>query len=132
MTDNIPNYFIIERLDSDRESDNLKNIYDLSILDKIKKSKSDNKNKIKIKNSKKIDQKDKENIIQVVKKAILSSNLTYRWKIETFKQILLFFHIFIFFSAIVTSFKGTKRNSLLSINGKFFYINYKEKILFKI
>ena len=119
MTDNISNYFIIERLDSDRESDNLKNIYDLSILDKIKKSKSNNKNKIKIKNSKKIDEKDKENIIQVVKKAILSSNLTYRWKIETFKQILLFFHIFIFFSAIVTTFKGSKRNSLLSM-----YLNH--------
>ena len=88
MTDYIPNYFIIERLDSDRESDNLKNIYDLSILDKIKKSKSNNKNKIKIKNSKKIDQKDKENIIQVVKKAILSSNLN---KFYYFFTYLYFF-----------------------------------------
>ena len=45
MADISPNYFIIERKDSDKESDSLKNIYDLSILDKIK---SINRNKKEI------------------------------------------------------------------------------------
>ena len=49
MTDNYQNYFIIERLDIDKESDNLKNIYDLSVLDKIKKTKSHNRSTNKIK-----------------------------------------------------------------------------------
>ena len=105
MTDNCHNYFIIERIDNEGESDNLKNIYDLSILDKIKKVKYNNKNKIKVKKIKKFSQNQKEKIIKVVKKAILSSNLTYKWKLETFKQIVIFFHIFMCFSAIASNFK---------------------------
>ena len=35
MVDNRTNYFIIERKDNIKESESLKNIYDLSILDKI-------------------------------------------------------------------------------------------------
>ena len=35
MVDNRTNYFIIERKDNMKESESLKNIYDLSILDKI-------------------------------------------------------------------------------------------------
>lgn len=60
MTDNCHNYFIIERIDNEGESDNLKNIYDLSILDKIKKVKYNNKNKIKVKKIKKFSQSQKE------------------------------------------------------------------------
>ena len=47
MYDNSRNYFIIERLDKDNESDNLKNVYDLSILNKIKEVNINSKNKIK-------------------------------------------------------------------------------------
>ena len=47
MNDDYKNYFIIERLDKDSESDNLKNIYDLSILDHIKEVKFNKKKKIK-------------------------------------------------------------------------------------
>ena len=119
MTDNCHNYFIIERIDNEGESDNLKNIYDLSILDKIKKVKYNNKNKIKVKKIKKFSQSQKEKVIKVVKKAILSSNLTYKWKLETFKQIVIFFHIFMCFSAIASNFKDPNRDSLLSI-----YFNY--------
>ena len=39
MVDNRTNYFIIERKDNMKESESLKNIYDLSILDKINKYK---------------------------------------------------------------------------------------------
>ena len=130
MTDNCQNYFIIERLDIDKESDNLKNIYDLSVLDKIKKVKSHNRSTNKIKNSKKLSQKEKESIIQVVKKSILSSNLTYKRKIENFKQIVLCIHIFIFFSSIATNLRISKRNSLLSIYLNHF--NFKPKTNYNI
>ena len=130
MTDNYQNYFIIERLDIDKESDNLKNIYDLSVLDKIKKTKSHNRSTNKIKNSKKLCQKEKESIIQVVKKSILSSNLTYKRKIENFKQIVLCIHIFIFFSSIATNLRILKRNSLLSIYLNHF--NFKPKTNYNI
>ena len=116
MSYNNQNYFIIERIDNEGESDNLKNIYDLSILDKIRKVKYyNNKSKNKVKKIKKFNQNEKEKIIKVVKKAILSSNLTYKWKLETFKQIVLFFHIFMCFSAIASNFKDPNRDPLLSI-----------------
>ena len=115
MSYNHQNYFIIERIDNEGESDNLKNIYDLSILDKIRKVKYNNKSKNKVKKIKKFNQNEKEKIIKVVKKAILSSNLTYKWKLETFKQIVLFFHIFMCFSAIASNFKAPNRDPLLSI-----------------
>ena len=69
MNDEYQNFFIIERLDKDSESDNLKNIYDLSILDHIKEVKYNKKKKIN--EIKKISQKQKEGIIQVIKKTIL-------------------------------------------------------------
>ena len=44
MTEDSKNFFIIERLDKDSESENLKNIYDLSVLDKVKEIKIIKKN----------------------------------------------------------------------------------------
>ena len=113
MNDDYKNYFIIERLDKDSESDNLKNIYDLSILDHVKELKYNKKSKINV--TKKISQKQKESIIQVVKKTILSANLTYKWKLETFKAILVFFHLFIFISGIASNIKNPNKESLLSM-----------------
>ena len=67
MYDNSTNYFIIERLDKDNESDNLKNVYDLSILNKIKEVNINSKNKIKKVKTKKLSQLHKKKIIQIVK-----------------------------------------------------------------
>ncbi len=36
MKENGKNYFIIERIDNEGESNNLKNIYDLSVLNRVK------------------------------------------------------------------------------------------------
>ena len=113
MNDDYKNYFIIERLDKDSESDNLKNIYDLSILDHVKELKYNKNSKINV--TKKISQKQKESIIQVVKKTILSANLTYKWKLETFKAILVFFHLFIFIYGIASNIKNPNKESLLSM-----------------
>ena len=113
MIDDDNNYFIIERLDKDSESDNLKNIYDLSILDHIKEVKYNKKTKIN--EIKKISQKQRIGIIQVVKKTILSANLTYKWKLESFKAILLLFHLFVFFSGIASNIKDPNKESLLSM-----------------
>ena len=126
MTDNCQNYFIIERIDNEKESDNLKNIYDLSILDKIKRVKYNNK----IKKLRKFNQKQKERIIQVVKKAILSTNLTYKWKLESFKQMLLFFHIFMCFSSLSSLIKDPSKDSLLSIY--FNNFNFDKKVEYNI
>lgn len=115
MYDNSTNYFIIERLDKDNESDNLKNVYDLSILNKIKEVNINSKNKIKKVKTKKLSQLHKKRFIQIVKKTILSANLTYKWKLEAFKQILLFFHLFIFFSGLASNFKDPNKQSLLSM-----------------
>lgn len=115
MTEDSRNYFFIERLDKESESDNLKNIYDLSVLDKVKEVKIHKKNNKTIKKIKNISQDDKERIIQVVKKTILSANLTYKWKLETFKGLLIFVHLFIFLSGITSKFKHPQRESLLSI-----------------
>ena len=133
-------YFIIERLDQNEESDCLSNIYDLSILNRIKEIKTNKKNKIKnhfnsiIKsnNAKEITQNKKAQIIQVIKKTILSTNLTYKWKLITFKQILIFFHLFIFTSGIATSLKDSKgynifnqfRNYYANYNISYNYTNY--------
>ena len=102
------NFFIIERLDAIEESDAVSSVYDLSILNRVKERKNNKNSKIKqyFKNiirsdeTKKISQEKKIEIIQVVKKAILSSNLTYKWKLVTFKQILIFTHIIFFISTI--------------------------------
>ena len=115
MTEDSRNYFYIERLDKESESDNLKNIYDLSVLDRVKEVKINKKSNKIIKKSKNISQDDKERIIQVVKKTILSANLTYKWKLETFKGLLIFVHLFIFLSGITSKLKHPQRESLLSI-----------------
>ena len=123
MKENGKNYFIIERIDNEGESNNLKNIYDLSVLNRVKEIKLNTKNKNKIKNLKKISQNQKERIIQVVKKAILSANLTYKRKTENFKNILIIFHLLILVSALASNFKDQKRDSLLSIYFNHFLSN---------
>jgi hypothetical protein len=115
MTEDSKNFFIIERLDKDSESENLKNIYDLSVLDKVKEIKIIKKNQKCIKKVKNISQDEKERIIQVVKKTILSANSTYKWRLETFKLILILVHLFIFLSGITSKLKHPQKESLLSI-----------------
>ena len=117
------NYFIIERLDQNEESDCISNIYDLSILNKIKEIKTNKGNKInqflkniiKVDESKKISQEKKMQILQVIKKAILCSNLTYKWKLINFKQILIFFHIFFFISTITHGISKKNGNNIFDI-----------------
>ena len=124
MADISPNYFIIERKDSDKESDSLKNIYDLSILDKIK---SINRNKKEIKNTKKLDEKEKENIIRVVKKVILSTNLAYKWKVDSFKIFAIFFQLVILFLATRYKYYDPNKDWFLSL-----FRNYKSEIEYNI
>ena len=95
------NYFIIKRLELNEESNSLSNVYDLSILNNIKEKKSDKTNEtkqyfrniIKAYNKRKINPEKKIQILKVVKKAILSSNLTYKWSSITDKKIFVFTHI---------------------------------------
>ena len=117
------NFFIIERLDASEESDVISNVYDLSILNKVKERKKNKNSKIKqyFKNiirsdeTKKISQEKKIEIIQAVKKAILSSNLTYKWKLVTFKQILIFVHIIFFISTITHSINEKSENNIFNL-----------------
>ena len=132
------NYFIIQRLDQNEESDCLSNIYDLSILNKIKEIKGkklNKKNKIKnhfnsiIKSNelKQINQNKKAQIIQVIKKTILSTNLTYKCKLITFKHILIFFHIFILISGIAANLKDKNDkngNKIISKSKNDIYVDY--------
>ena len=102
------NYFRIQRLDQNEESDSISNIYDLSILNKIKEIKAHKNNRIKryFKNTngtKNINQDKKKQIMQAIKKTILSLNFKYKWKLISFKQILIFFHIFLFTSSITSN-----------------------------
>jgi hypothetical protein len=113
------NFFIIERLDQNEESDCLSKIYDLSILNMVKEIKSTKNNKI---NSKKISQEKRTEIIKVIKKTIFSSNFTYKWKLVTIKNMLIFFHIFTLFSGISHLVKEKAENSNI-INNNFTNIN---------
>ena len=116
------NFFIIERLDQNEESDCLSKIYDLSILNMVKEIKSTKNNKI---NSKKISQEKKTEIIKVIKKSIFSSNFTYKWKLMTIKNMLIFFHIFTLLSGIshIVKEKAENKNT---INNNFTNINNSE------
>lgn len=113
------NFFIIERLDQNEESDCLSKIYDLSILDLVKEIKSSKNNKI---NSNKITQEKKTQIIKVIKKAIFSSNFTYKWKLIIIKNMLIFFHIFTLLSGISHLVKEKSENNN-TINNNFTNIN---------
>ena len=55
----------------------------------------------------------------------LSSNLTYKWKKLTIKQILIFFHIFFFISTITLKIHDNKGNTILnqSINDTNIFFN---------
>ena len=108
------NCFVIKRLDQEEKSDSLSNIYYLPILNRIKEIKSKKNKKIKNyfqniikdKKPKKINQNKKMSIIQVLKKAILSTNLSYKWRLISFKRTLIFFHILMFLSALSFNFKN--------------------------
>ena len=116
------NFFIIERLDQNEESDCLSKIYDLSILNMVKEIKSTKNNKI---NSKKISQEKKIEIIKMIKKTIFSSNFTYKWKLMTIKNMLIFFHIFTLLSSISHLVKEKTENHS-TINNNFTNINNSE------
>lgn len=115
------NFFILERTDQYEESDSVKNVYDLSILDKIKEledSNYDNKtqnkeNNFNTQNKKlnkeakriKINHEKKSEIIKIVKKMILSGNLIYNWRITKTKEILIFLHLSIIMIGIISFIK---------------------------
>ena len=121
------NSFIIERLGSNEESNSSSNIYDLSILDHIKEKKSNKRNKakqyfkniIKTDKTKKISLEKKTQILRVVKKAILSSNLISKSNLLRVKKILLFMNLYSFISTITQNIYNTKGSNSLnqSING---------------
>ena len=121
------NYFIIKRLDSQKESVSLSNIYDLSILNNIKEKKEDKKNKtkqyfnniLKGENSEKINLEKKTQILKVVKKAMLSSNLTNESSLIKITKIYVFIKIFFLILNTNQKFHYNKENTNLNqtING---------------
>ena len=115
------NYFIIERLDIDRKSENLKKIYDLSILEKECESKTNEENNNQIKNEKSFNENDKEAIIKVVKKAILSANFAYKWKLDALKSILILMEIVTFYLSFHSSFVIQTSDSFISIFFNYIY-----------
>ena len=115
------NYFIIERLDIDRKSENLKKIYDLSILEKVSEPKTNEENKNQIKNEKNFNENDKEAIIKVVKKAILSANFAYKWKLDALKSVLILMEIVTFYLSFHSSFVIQTRDSFISIFFNYIY-----------
>ena len=115
------NYFIIERLDIDRKSENLKKIYDLSILEKVSEPKTNEENKNQIKNDKNFNENDKEAIIKVVKKAILSANFAYKWKLDALKSVLILMEIVTFYLSFHSSFVIQTSDSFISIFFNYIY-----------
>ena len=85
MTDKCKSFFIIERLDMDKKSENLKKIYDLSILDKVYEVKPNDESKIQINSENNLNENEKEKIIKVIKKAALSANFAFKWKLDSFR-----------------------------------------------
>lgn len=110
------NYFIIERLDKDKKADSLSTIYNLEPLNIIKevKPKNDCQSIIKMEDAEKIIYGEKAIIIQTIKKAILSSNFSYKWNLISTKYflliiqftyiiILIIYNIFFLYQSINTS-----------------------------
>ena len=57
-------------------------------------------------------------IMLAIKKAILSLNLTYKWKLLRFKEIMIVFHLFLFISSIASNLKDKyeSNKNITSIN----------------
>jgi len=117
MTDKCKSFFIIERLDMDKKSENLKKIYDLSSLDKIYEVKPNDESKIQVnnENNSNENEKEKEKIIKVVKKAALSVNFAFKWKLESFKTALILMEILTFYLSFNSSFNIQTSDSFISI-----------------
>ena len=96
---NDSNYFFIERLDKEKKADSLSNIYNLKVLEKETKTKNDNKNEkycqslIKGEDADKLRYGENFIIIQAIKKAILSSNFSYKWGLIDYRYNLILFQI---------------------------------------
>ena len=144
--------FLIPRLDKEKKSSSISNIYYLSVLNFIKEiyQPKDNKiknyfhNLIKDEKPKKLNQNKKMNILHAVKKTILSTNLSYKWRLISYKRAIINMHIrtslyristfFIFHniidfaSDIFTSFTKTNDNlnsTTSNLNNTFInYTNY--------
>ena len=116
------NYFIIEKLHLDENSDNLSNIYDLSVLNYIKEKKLEKKKKtkqyfnniIKVESTKKINLKNKTQILKAVKKTILSSNIINKPSLIAIKKINVFVRIFFFILALILKIHANKGSTILN------------------
>ena len=99
---NESNYFVIKRLDQEKKADSFSNIYNLKALDTIKevKTQSDNtigqycQSIIKREDAEKIRYGEKAIIILAIKKAILSSNFSYKWCLKYVKNKFLIIHLY--------------------------------------
>ena len=104
--------FLIPRLDKEEKSSSISNIYYLSVLKYIKEIYQPKDNKIKNyfhnlingEKPKNLNQNKKMNILQAVKKTILSTNLSYKWRLISFKRALINMHIRTFLYRIFTYF----------------------------
>ena len=103
-------FFIIKRLDQLEKSNSLSNIYNLSTLNKVKEVKPKKNNKIqnlfqniiKSEDSEKISYDNKMIIIQALKKSILSSNLSFKWSLISFRNHLISVHFNMVISALIS------------------------------
>ena len=123
---NDSNYFFIERLDQEVKADSLSNIYNLKVLEKETKTQNDNKNEkncqslIKSEDAEKLRYGEKFIIIQAIKKAILSSNFSYKWSLRDYRYDLIIFQMFNLIHAmvIIIIILYQRKNTLNSIINK--------------
>lgn len=118
------NFFFSIRLDQEEESASLSGIYDLSMLNKVKEVIPPKKGKIgkyfenifKKNDSIKLDQDKKIQVIQVVKKAILSANLKHKWNQILQKKLLIVSHLFMSLTLLICLLKYKNENKILNGN----------------
>lgn len=123
---NDSNYFFIERLDQEVKADSLSNIYNLKVLEKETKTQNDNKKEkncqslIKSEDADKLRYGEKLIIIQAIKKAILSSNFSYKWSLRDYRYDLIIFQIInlIYAMIIIIIILYQRKNTLNSIINK--------------
>ena len=133
---NESNFFVIERLDKEEKADSISKIYNLEPLNIIKETMTQNdcKSIIKIEDAEKIRYGEKAVIIQAIKKAILSSNLSYNWYVISKKYYLLtitIIHLISLISYIIiylyqrnnTSSSILNKNDLFTVSNTTFNFN---------
>ena len=125
---NESNYFVIKRLDQEKKADSSSKVYNLKVLDTVKEVKTQNDNTIgqycqsiiKKEDAEKIRYGEKVIILQAIKKAILSSNFSYKWRLKNVNKLLIIQLCTLIFTLIcvITTLFFRKKTDLSSIINK--------------